>query len=104
MTDNPGGGVSDAFPWIFGAFVVIILCGFLLVGFTIARNRRTLRRAGIDPGTASSQLAVRLLNSQALAPQASAEQRLAELTGLRDRGLITEEEYQTRRRQIIEGI
>jgi len=38
------------------------------------------------------------------APGASNADRLNELKAIRDRGLITEEEYQAKRRQIIDGI
>lgn len=97
---------STAFPWIFGAVVVIILCGWVLTAVIIARNARVFRRAGIDPTTAGSQFAVGLLRGQSAAAAAplSASDRLTELTTLRDRGLITPDEYQARREQIIAGI
>jgi hypothetical protein len=113
---NEGGfftGIATAFPWIFGAVVVLILGGWVLNGVMIARNARVLRQAGIDPTTAGSQLAVRFLRGQPpaapVAPTSAAKsmstaERLAELTDLRDRGLITAEEYQTRRSQIIDSI
>jgi hypothetical protein len=44
-----------------------------------------------------------MMRGQTLGPP-SAASRLAELTDLRDRGLITPEEYDARRRQIIDGI
>jgi len=95
--------IPTLFPWFFGAVVVLIVCGWVLSAVMIARNARVFRRAGIDPTTAGSQLAVRLLRGQSAAPLAAAD-RLAELTDLRDRGLISPEEYQTRRAQIIGGI
>ena len=97
--------VSTAFPWIFAAVLAIIVCGWVLMAVIAVRNRRVLRQAGIDPTTVGSQLAVRLLRGQSSArPVASASDRLTELTGLRDRGLITPQEYQARREQIINGI
>lgn len=97
--------ISAAFPWIFAAAVAIILGGWIIGAVVLVRNRRVLRQAGIDPTTAKSQLAIRMMRSQALAePTVSASSRLAELGGLRDRGLITAEEYDARRSQIIADI
>ncbi len=42
-----------------------------------------------------------MMKSQSLAPGLTVEQQLAELSGLRDRGAITLDEYQARRAQII---
>ncbi|MDQ1745095.1 MAG: hypothetical protein QOE23_3434, partial [Pseudonocardiales bacterium] len=92
--DNPGDGffgtLSAIFPWLFGAAVVLIVCGWIYGAVKVIRNRRVLREAGIDPATVGSQLAVRYLRGQPGRPQArSASDRLAELADLRDRGLIT---------------
>ena len=96
-------GLSTAFPWIFGAAVVFVICGWIYSATVFVRNRQVLRQAGIDPTTARAQLAVRMMRGQALG-QPSAASRLAELTDLRDRGLITADEYESRRAQIIAGI
>ena len=90
------------FPWVFGAMAVIILCGWVVTAVLIGRNGRVLRRAGIDPTTAGAQLAVRMIKGQPAASSASS--RLAQLTDLRDRGLITAAEYEARRAEIIAGI
>lgn len=102
--DSPDGfdTAFRVFPWIFGAMVVIILCGWIITAVMIGRNGRVLRQAGIDPTTAGAQLAVRMIRGQPAAPSASS--RLTELTDLRDRGLITPDEYEGRRAQIIAGI
>lgn len=105
MPINSDDGFDTAFkvfPWIFGAVVVIILCGWIITAVMIGRNGRVLRQAGIDPTTAGAQLAVRMIRGQPAAPSASS--RLAELSDLRDRGIITPEEYETRRSQIIASI
>ncbi|HEY0167713.1 MAG TPA: SHOCT domain-containing protein [Jatrophihabitans sp.] len=101
--------MSTAIPWFVGAVFVLALGGWVLTAVIIARNRRVLRQAGIDPTTAGAQLAVRYLRGGSTALPtgpglASTSDRLAELTDLRDRGLITAEEYQARRAQIIAGI
>jgi hypothetical protein len=96
------GTAFAVFPWIFGGMVVLVICGWVATAVRIARNRQVLRQAGIDPTTAGAQLAVRMIRGQSAAPTASS--RLAELGDLRDRGLITNEEYEARRAQIIAGI
>jgi hypothetical protein len=99
------GTISTIFPWIFGAAVVLIVGGWIYGAVKVVRNRQVLREAGIDPGTVGSQLAVRYLRGQPGRPAVrSASDRLAELTDLRDRGLITPEEYQARRAQVLDGI
>jgi cytochrome c-type biogenesis protein CcmH/NrfG len=103
--DNPDefDAISNLFPWLFGAFAVLFVCVVALIVVTTVRNRRVLRQAGIDPNTVGSQLAVRLLRGQSRTP-IPASDRLAELADLRDRGLITAEEYQARRSHIIDGV
>jgi Short C-terminal domain len=90
------------FPWIFGAMVVLVVCGWITTAVIVARNGRVFRQAGIDPTTAGAQLAVRVIRGQAARPSTSS--RLAELGDLRDRGLITPDEYEARRAQIIADI
>lgn len=104
-TGDGFGTVFAIFPWIFGAAVVLIVCGWIYGAVKVVRNRQVLREAGIDPGTVGSQLAVRYLSGQtSRSAVRSASDRLAELTDLRDRGLITPEEYQARRARILDGI
>jgi hypothetical protein len=98
-----------AFSFIFVAALIFIVCVWVLIVVAFVRNRRLLRQSGIDPTTVGSQLAVRFLRGQSAAPppgsrSGSASDRLVELTDLRDRGLITPQEYQARREQIINGI
>jgi hypothetical protein len=102
------GTIPTPMLWFFGAVVTLMVCMVVLAGVTAVRNRRVLRQAGIDPGTVDSQLLVRYLRGQT-APMGrpavrSAPDRLAELADLRDRGLITSDEYQARRTQILDGI
>lgn len=104
-TGDDFGSMPTAFVWFFGVTVALMVCIIVLATVTAVRNRRVLRQAGIDPSTVSSQLAVRYLRGQAGKPAVrSAPDRLAELTDLRDRGLITPDEYHTRRTQILDGI
>jgi hypothetical protein len=82
-----------------------MVCIVVLAVVAFVRNRRVFRQAGIDPSTAGAQLAVRYLKGQpGSAVARTAADRLAELDELRNRGLITAEEYAARRAQIIDGI
>jgi hypothetical protein len=94
--------MPTAFLWFFGAVVAVMVCIVVLAVVGTVRNRRVLREAGIDPATARAQFAVRMIRGQPASQSASS--RLAELSDLRDRGLITQEEYDTRRSQIISTI
>lgn len=93
--------LTRVFPWLFGAVVLLVLCGAVLVVVGIVRSRRVLREAGINPSTAQAQFAVRMMNSRSLAPNPTVEQRLTELARLRDGGVITGGEYDARRAEII---
>lgn len=104
-TGDDFGSMPTAFVWFFGATVALMVCIVVLAAVTAVRNRRVLRQAGVDPSTVGSQLAVRYLRGQTGRPEVrSAPDRLAELTDLRDRGLITPDEYQARRTQILDSI
>lgn len=101
------GSVPPFFLFFFGLVVVLMVCMVAFGVVTAARNRRVLREAGIDPMTAGAQLTARLIRGSAAAQpavQPSAVDRLAELDDLRNRGLITSEEYAARRGRIIDSI
>lgn len=99
------GDIPTAFLWFVGVTVAVMVCILVLAAVSTVRNRRVLRQAGVDPSTVGSQLAVRYLRGQAGQPEVrSASDRLADLTDLRDRGLITPDEYQTRRAQVLDSI
>ncbi|MBV9820919.1 MAG: SHOCT domain-containing protein [Actinobacteria bacterium] len=97
------GSIPTFFLWFFWGVVALMLCIVVLTVVSVVRNRRVLREAGIDPGTAGAQLTARLIRGQ-LSGRPTAASRLAELDDLRNRGLITAEEYAARRAQIIDGI
>ncbi|HEV2887848.1 MAG TPA: SHOCT domain-containing protein [Jatrophihabitans sp.] len=101
-TGDDFGSIPTPFLLFFGAVIAMMACIVVLAVVMALRNRRVFREAGIDPGTVGSQLAVRYLRGQSGRPAVrSASDRLAELTDLRDRGLITATEYDARRAQII---
>lgn len=93
--------LTRVFPWLLGGFVVLFVCVAVLIVVTTIRNARVLRRAGISPSTAGAEFTARMMNSRSLAPNPTVEQRLAELARLRDGGVITAAEYDSRRAQII---
>lgn len=120
---DDGFGAETAIPgWFVGFFVLILLIG---IGGTIWRvtlARQIARENGQDPDRATT---VELLSQNGLettylassirqrqqspaaepaAEERSATDRLAELTSLRDRGLVTDDEFQRRRTAIIDSI
>ncbi|MFN8196215.1 MAG: SHOCT domain-containing protein [Nocardioidaceae bacterium] len=116
---NDGGGGGGAFAAIFLLFAMIG------VGIFVARitlTRKVAEDAGLDPDRATQ---VELLGSDGLeatylaasltahpptaAPQPPADERpaadrLRELSGLLEQGLITQEEHDARRRRIIDDV
>jgi hypothetical protein len=121
---TPGGGLGDGggIPSGFVALFVLVIVGG--VGFSIwkvSMARRMATEAGLDPDRAT---AVTLLSDDGLdatyiaasirghqasepspaPPTKSAADRLRELEQLRDDGLVTAGEYDTRRRAIVEAL
>ncbi|MDO5743232.1 MAG: SHOCT domain-containing protein [Micrococcaceae bacterium] len=96
-----GGGVFGAMPVFMLVFAVLFVAA---VGFIIVvgvRNYNASKRAGFDPFTLQTELATRAAKSRLLAPQQSREQRLAELSDLLARQVITREEYDKARLKIL---
>jgi hypothetical protein len=95
--------------WFIALFVV--MAGFLLIGIVGAIWRAAiLRRGGLNPMFAREQLEIQLaqhLRDTAAPtsgqPAKTAEERLAELENLRERGVITAEELAVGRAKIIGG-
>lgn len=93
---------------IFGAmsivmviFTVLFIAAVIFIVFVMIRNYKTSKKAGLDPFTLQTELAVRAANSQMLAPRQSREKRLAELEDLLARQMITREEYTQARMKIL---
>lgn len=116
-----GGGVPDAF----AAFFLLALVGGIAVTvWKVSTARRMAREAGLDEGDATtmtlmsddgfeaaylaSSLRGRPAPEPASAPVpepgAPVAERLRALRGLLDEGLITQDEHDTRRRAIIDGV
>ncbi|PQZ93070.1 hypothetical protein CQ018_11125 [Arthrobacter sp. MYb227] len=105
------GGVFDAMPVFMGIFAVIFVAAVIFSIFIWVRNYNAAKKAGLDPFTLQTELAVRAANSKLLAPeqnspgqyvpQKSIEQKLAELDRLLAKGTITAEEHKTARLKLL---
>ena len=124
--NEPGFGVAGSgIPGAFGAlFVLALIVG---IGFTIwkvSTARRMARDSGMserdatamalltDDGFETTYLASNLRGQTGppatepppAAARGSASERLAELQGLRDQGLVTEDEYAAARQKILDDL
>lgn len=93
--------MPDGFAVIFGVFVVIIALGFVFVIFSIVKNARKAAELGHDPLTMQTELAAKAIDSQALSPARTVEQRLAEADGLLAAGTISPDEHAAARARIL---
>ncbi|GAA1522812.1 hypothetical protein BJ978_000530 [Agromyces terreus] len=113
--DYPGDpllpGPFDAFA-AFGAFGVVFGIVFVLVSLVVAtvfvvvivsivRNARRAKASGHDLMTMETDLAVRALDSDLLAPAEGIEARLARVDALRRAGTISEAEHAQARAAIL---
>ena len=91
----------DAFSVVFGLVVVVVVLGFGFVIFSIVRNAQKASELGHDPLTMQTELAAKALDSQALAPARTVEQRLAEVDALLAAGTISTDEHTAARARIL---
>lgn len=118
---DPGFADPGIPPVFIGFMVLVLLAGVATTLWRLSLARKMATEAGLDPdrATAMTMLSDDGLEATYLAsslrgqapppapvPPAgqSAEARLLELQRLRDQGLVTYEEYETRRAAIIESI
>lgn len=121
LDDSLGGfDAEPGIPGFFGFFfVLVLLAGIAGTVWRVSTARRMARDSGMNVGDAT---AMTLLDEDGLsatylasnfrgAPSrtadpapASAAERLRELAGLRDQGLITQDEHDERRARIIDGV
>lgn len=98
----PGfGGAEPAFSALLLVFAVVgllVLAGFLFVGYAMVRSARASRRAGVDPFTPEAAVVAQALRGGAPRPL---EQRLAELDDLLRRGVISSDEHRAARAQAL---
>jgi Short C-terminal domain len=108
ISSDPTAGFASVFPIIFGVFLVIIV---VIAGVTLVAGAMKTKRvveSGHNPLTLDTDLALKVLDSQALAPtdrrsveQRPVEQRLAELDALHAKGAISEDEHAKARERIL---
>ncbi|HVT64989.1 MAG TPA: SHOCT domain-containing protein [Mycobacteriales bacterium] len=114
------GGSGPGIPAGFVALMILIaLIGLGATIWRVSTVRRLARDAGMDPDTATAvtlvgnpgldatYLAANLRGQPSGAPSASeesAEERLTELKSLLDKSLITQAEYDARRKAVIDGL
>jgi hypothetical protein len=83
----------------FVGFMFLVVFGTII--FVIVKNVQKARALGHDPFTMETELTAKAIDSTLLSPVQTIESRLAELNGLRTRGIITEPEYAKARAEAI---
>ena len=104
MPIDPLGGfglLGAAFGVIFVVVGLAVAAGFAFTIYSIVRNASKVARAGHDPLTLQTDLAVKALDSSLLAEKASIEDRLRETDDLFARKVITEVEHTAARTAIL---
>ncbi|MHC5796205.1 SHOCT domain-containing protein [Lacisediminihabitans sp. FW035] len=94
-------GFSTSFGVIFGIVTAVVVIGIVISIAVAIRNAARVRNSGHDPLTLQSDLAVKLLDSEALAPAKSLESRLLELDALLAKGTISKEEHAAARARLL---
>lgn len=93
--------LPPGFEVAFGVFpVIFVLAVVVMIALAIRRGARYLQH-GIDPTVADVDLTARALKSEALAPERSVEDRLAELDRLHSAGTISDEERAAARARVL---
>jgi hypothetical protein len=115
---GPDGGIPG---WFVAVFILVVLVGLAGTIWRISVARKMAEDAGLDPnratavtmlsrdGVDATYLASTLASharAQAAHPAQpkTAEERLQELQALRDKGLVTSEEYEAQRQKILGSI
>jgi hypothetical protein len=85
----------------FVVFVFLFIGVVFVITMSVARSRKALEGAGLDPLAADAQLAARAADSRLLAPARTIEDRLRELDDLHSRGVISDDEHATARAKAL---
>lgn len=117
---DPGGFDSGPPAWFGVFFVLILLAGIATAVWRVSLARTMAKDSGLDPDQAAamslmsdeglsatylaSNLRGRRESSDEPGPARTAAERLRELEQLRAQGLVTDDEYATRRRAIIDSV
>lgn len=90
-------------PILLGLVAVVFVAVVIFIVYAQARNARKIKSAGLDPITFETDLKTKLAQSNLLAPKQSLESKLEELTSLRSRGVISNDEYLQARQDLLKG-
>lgn len=90
-------------PILLGLVAVVFVAVVIFIVYAQARNSRKIKDAGLDPITFETDLKTKLAQSNLLAPKQSLEAKLEELTSLRSRGVISNDEYLQARQDLLKG-
>jgi hypothetical protein len=120
LQPDPGGGIPG---WFVGLFVLIVVLGVGTTIWRVTTAQKLAKQSGMDAGLATQMtllsedgldatyLASSLRQQQTPPSPASppaeptpAAERLVELGNLLDRGLVTQAEYDERRKAIIDSV
>lgn len=118
MTPDQGPGIPG---WFIALFILVAIIGVGTFFWRIVVARKIAEDAGLDPnkaarvamlsqdGVDATYLASTLASQRRQSPQPTrppktTEERLHELQALRDKALITAEEYETQRQKILGAI
>lgn len=92
---------STGFSIVFVVIAVFIAIVFVFVIVNVVRNVGKARQQGIDPFTAQTDIAAKLLNSDLLSAKKPMGERLAEVDALFAAGTISAEEHKAARAAIL---
>ena len=92
---------TPEFSTLFVSVGVLVAISFAVVIALAVRSAAKVRKAGHDPLTLQADLAVRLLDSDALSIRKPQQQRLADIEALFTTGAISESERATARATIL---
>lgn len=98
MPDSATPGFMPIVFWIVGGIVVLV---FIFVIVSAVTNAARVRRAGHNPLTLQTDIATKLLDSDALSSQPTVEARLDRLKQLRADDTITSDEYDAARSRLL---
>ena len=90
-------------PILLGLVAVVFVAVVIFIVYAQARNSRKIKSASLDPITLETDLKTKLAQSNLLAPKQSLETKLEELTSLRSRGVISNDEYLQARQDLLKG-
>lgn len=94
---------DSTFDAIFTIFPVIFVIVLIFAIATAVMNWKKAADAGVNPLTMETEAMTTLINSKALAPEKSIEERLAELDALHANGTISAAELAAARAEVLKN-